>query len=88
MSHMEKQPTYKMLPSWQFNRGKLLNIGYDIAKNSTPTHFDSYIFHDVDLLPSSDLASYYGSFPTSPVHIARCWERYSNNPKYFGGIVR
>mmetsp|Transcript_4046 Transcript_4046/g.7659 ORF Transcript_4046/g.7659 Transcript_4046/m.7659 type:complete len:348 (+) Transcript_4046:230-1273(+) len=71
----------------KFNRGKLLNIGYDIAKNGTPLHFDSYIFHDVDLLPSDDVAQHYGKYPEKPIHIARCWDRYSNNPKYFGGIV-
>mmetsp|Transcript_47473 Transcript_47473/g.100875 ORF Transcript_47473/g.100875 Transcript_47473/m.100875 type:complete len:164 (+) Transcript_47473:98-589(+) len=26
-------------------------------------------------------------FPTKPLHIARVWDRYANNPKYFGGIV-
>lgn len=31
----------------KFNRGKLLNIGYDIAKQD----YNVYIFHDVDLLP-------------------------------------
>jgi hypothetical protein len=23
--------------------------------------------------------------PQGPIHIARVWDRYSNNPKYFGG---
>ena len=32
----------------KFNRGKLLNIGFDLAKHS----HDVFIFHDVDLLPS------------------------------------
>jgi hypothetical protein len=95
----------------KFNRGKLLNIGFDIARKNKirlqggvqeshgnqldgkpsttqtlPPH-DVYIFHDVDLLPSEDLALYYTKFPASPTHIARVWDRYSNNPKYFGGIV-
>lgn len=76
----------------KFNRGKLLNIGFDIArknkcrKSSAPRH-DVFIFHDVDLLPGDDLGSSYTKFPTVPLHIARVWDRYSNNPKYFGGIV-
>ena len=70
----------------KFNRGKLLNIGFDLAKKSDEK-FDVFIFHDVDLLPGDDLATYYTSFPVRPMHIARCWGRYSNNPKYFGGIV-
>lgn len=94
----------------KFNRGKLLNIGFDIAKknkiraqvvhgtqhshgthdNKSPKNLpphDVFIFHDVDLLPGDDLALYYTNFPKAPTHIARVWDRYSNNPKYFGGIV-
>jgi N-terminal domain of galactosyltransferase len=41
----------------------------------------------VDLLPSEDLAPWYAKFPKRPIHIARVWNRYSNNPKYFGGVV-
>lgn len=74
----------------KFNRGKLLNIGFDYAikygKKKGLDH-DVFIFHDVDLLPGADLGSWYSRFPKSPLHIARCWDRYANNPKYFGGIV-
>mmetsp|Transcript_22740 Transcript_22740/g.63245 ORF Transcript_22740/g.63245 Transcript_22740/m.63245 type:complete len:380 (+) Transcript_22740:181-1320(+) len=75
----------------KFNRGKLLNIGFDMAckhhkKAKQPPH-DVFIFHDVDLLPADDLGPWYAKFPTKPLHIARVWDRYSNNPKYFGGIV-
>lgn len=31
----------------KFNRGKLLNAGFDMARND----YDVFIFHDVDLLP-------------------------------------
>jgi hypothetical protein len=68
----------------KFNRGKLLNIGFDIAKKRK---HDVFIFHDVDLLPGDDLKTWYAQFPKKPIHIARVWNRYSNNPKYFGGIV-
>jgi len=75
----------------KFNRGKLLNIGFDIARKNkcrahAPKH-DIFIFHDVDLLPGDDLGASYTKFPSVPLHIARVWDRYSNNPKYFGGIV-
>jgi len=73
----------------KFNRGKLLNIGFDMASknpNVKQPH-NVFIFHDVDLLPHDNLGSWYSRYPTSPVHIARCWNRYSNNKKYFGGIV-
>jgi len=70
----------------KFNRGKLLNIGFDLARKDG---CDIFIFHDVDLLPSAELLPYYSKLPQSvPIHIARVWDRYShNNDKYFGGIV-
>jgi hypothetical protein len=73
----------------KFNRGKLLNIGFDIArKRKGMKHpHDVFIFHDVDLLPQDDLGLAYAQFPKVPYHIARVWDRYSNNPKYFGGVV-
>ena len=95
----------------KFNRGKLLNIGFDIARKNrcrrssgtsgnndngggdgqdvTMVDHDVFIFHDVDLLPTNEeiLSPYYTQFPTVPIHIARVWDRYSNNTKYFGGIV-
>ena len=72
----------------KFNRGKLLNIGFDLAKKHKKPHpHDVFIFHDVDLLPQDDLGSAYAQFPKVPYHIARVWDRYSNNRKYFGGVV-
>ena len=70
----------------KFNRGKLLNIGFDMAKKSKRGH-DVFIFHDVDLLPNDDLGPWYAKFPKTPIHIARVWDRYSGNKKYFGGVV-
>jgi N-terminal region of glycosyl transferase group 7/N-terminal domain of galactosyltransferase len=73
----------------KFNRGKLLNIGFDIARKrkGMKRPHDVFIFHDVDLLPQEDLGRAYAQFPKVPFHIARVWDRYSNNPKYFGGVV-
>ncbi|CAM9766883.1 unnamed protein product [Chrysoparadoxa australica] len=69
----------------KFNRGKLLNIGFDQARQDG---CNSFIFHDVDLLPSEDLSSWYTTYPRWPIHIARRWDRYSaTNTDYFGGIV-
>ena len=70
----------------KFNRGKLLNIGFDTAKKSKRGH-DVFIFHDVDLLPDDNLGPWYARFPKTPIHIARVWDRYSGNQKYFGGVV-
>ena len=70
----------------KFNRGKLLNVGYDLARQEG---FDTFIFHDVDLLPSLNLVQAYRTTPrgSSPVHIAKVWKRYTDNPSYIGGIV-
>uniref|UniRef100_A0A7S2R9Z3 WW domain-containing protein n=1 Tax=Mucochytrium quahogii TaxID=96639 RepID=A0A7S2R9Z3_9STRA len=72
----------------KFNRGKLLNIGFKYAcEFDTPHPFNSFIFHDVDLLPQEPVKKWYAKYPKYPIHIARCWGRYNNNPDYFGGIV-
>ena len=69
----------------KFNRGQLLNIGFEYALNYGCTNF---IFHDVDLLPSEELKEYYINNPKKePIHIAAVWDRYGGNPNYFGGIV-
>lgn len=69
----------------KFNRGALLNIGFLAAEEDG---CDVFVFHDVDLLPSNELKEYYTDLPDSrPVHIASVWNRYNQNPHYFGGIV-
>lgn len=68
----------------QFNRGKLLNIGF---KYAVEDNCNVIIPHDVDLLPSDELAPYYTTIPDNPVHIAKVWDRYTDNKKYFGGVV-
>eukprot|EP00752_Nemacystus_decipiens_P014228 g12656.t1 len=70
--------------SRKFNRGKLLNIGFDLARQEGCAAF---LFHDVDLLPSEKLGRWYSEVPERPVHVAKVWKQYSNNPKYFGGVV-
>jgi hypothetical protein len=69
----------------KFNRGQLLNIGFEIAAKN---NYNNFIFHDVDLLPSHELKKYYTNIPVNePIHIAAAWDRYNKNPDYFGGIV-
>lgn len=69
----------------KFNRGKLLNVGFEIAASEG---YDLFVFHDVDLLPHESLAPCYLDSPgASPLHIAGLWDRYSENPRYCGGIV-
>lgn len=68
----------------KFNRGKLLNVGFHIAKSQG---YNVFVLHDVDLVPSDGLLKYYVSPPEEPVHVARVWNRYNGNENYFGGIV-
>ncbi|MDP2434880.1 MAG: galactosyltransferase-related protein [archaeon] len=75
-----------------FNRGKLLNAGYQLAEQAGSTHF---LFHDVDMLSIS--ASYaFELTPLSggiddppPLHVATCVEQFAWGlpyPYYFGGV--
>jgi len=68
----------------KFNRGKLLNAGFTLAAHEG---FDTFVFHDVDLLPQPPVAKYYAAMAERPIHIAKCWSRYNKNPEYLGGIV-
>lgn len=65
-----------------FNRGKLLNVGFSLAKESC-----SYVcFHDVDMLPLK--ADY--SYPEIPIHLATAVEQFNFDmpyPTYFGGVT-
>src|SRR5690606_13315596 len=72
----------------KFNRGKLLNVGFDLAKNDGCA---AVIFHDVDLLPSEELLPYYCNVPERgrPCHIARVNNRLSTvDSRVVGVIVR
>lgn len=56
----------------KFNRGKLLNIGFNIALKDG---CEVFVFHDVDLIPDPTLVPYYSNRPKNPMHIARVWDR-------------
>ena len=81
-----------------FNRGLLLNAGFNIVTslnrnkgaNSTDMDNDIFIFHDVDLLPDLTLLKQYGDSP--PIHLAVEGYRYIPDPtkgpdKRTGGII-
>mmetsp|Transcript_16519 Transcript_16519/g.45790 ORF Transcript_16519/g.45790 Transcript_16519/m.45790 type:complete len:373 (-) Transcript_16519:23-1141(-) len=71
----------------KFNRGQLLNIGFVLAKEALPG-LTSFITHDVDLLPSSDMRPVYASPPPegSAVHLAAVWTKYSY-ATFIGGVL-
>jgi predicted glycosyltransferase involved in capsule biosynthesis len=65
-----------------FNRGKLLNIGFDFCKGH-----HSYVFHDVDMLP---VVVDYTPSEVAPVHLAGRVQQFNYRmpyPQYFGGVT-
>ena len=77
--------------SRKFNRGMLLNVGFQIARAQHPS-LKSVLFHDVDLIPSEELLPWYDgrAFPANGqvVHLGQRWSRYtSSSNTYFGGVV-
>lgn len=68
----------------RFNRGKLLNIGFEIANK---LKYDIFVTHDVDMLPDDYLLQYYLYIPKYPIHIAypKSTVKYSYST-YIGGI--
>lgn len=67
----------------KFNRGALLNIGYLLNPD-----FDTYVFHDVDLLPNESMYNVYATKYDRHdiIHFAGGWDRYSGND-YIGGVT-
>jgi len=79
-----------------FNRGALLNTAYHLTMNEDGNpKYDSYIFHDVDLLPTDGtdgtpdmIPAYAGPYQRGDIaHIASEWDRYKNPGKYLGGVT-
>ena len=40
--------------NFTFNKGRVMNSGFNFVKNQYGVKFDCYIFHDVDMLPEYD----------------------------------
>jgi len=68
----------------RFNRGKLLNIGFNI---SNKMKYDIFVTQDVDMLPNDYLLQYYLYIPKYPIHVAypNSTVKYSYST-YIGGI--
>lgn len=65
-----------------FNRGCLLNIGFQYCEGQR------VIFHDVDLIPDKCmLCQYFEPWPGPVVHFASRFSRYNNTKAYFGGVT-
>lgn len=68
--------------SRKFNRGALLNIGATLAIHAT-----SFIFHDVDLLPSIDFIEAYKNPSASVCHFGSLWTSKYSFKTFFGGVL-
>lgn len=70
-----------------FNRGLLMNIGYNEANKDTKK-WDCFVFHDVDLLPEDERNIY--SCPEIPRHMSSAVSTMNYKIPYdaiFGGVV-
>ena len=52
-----------------FNRAKLFNVGYELAKSDQP-QWDCYTFHDVDLILEDDRNLYHCDDKGRPRHLS------------------
>jgi len=70
-----------------FNRGILMNIGFDIASSIKGDKY--FTFHDVDMMYIGKNIENIYSYPKTPTHIATACEQYDYKmpyKDYFGGI--
>ena len=65
----------------KFNRGQLLNVGFNIARGKR------IIFHDCDLVPDDTMLLQYVGPWDSVTHFGCQFRRYNNTDRYFGGVV-
>lgn len=66
----------------KFNRGKLLNIGYDVNKDK-----NIFIFHDVDILPDDYLLGLYNKTNGNAIHLATKNKQYGHNYNFLGASL-
>ena len=71
--------------SYNFNRGKLMNVGYQEALRLFP--YNCFVFHDVDLIPENDQIDY--GCKSSPSHLSAAVDKFRYQIPYatiFGGV--
>jgi len=79
---MQQNKEYKDSTHVRFNRGFLLNVGFQQAYLD---HCNIFIFHDIDLKPNQAMRHLYLQYPHFPMHIGYLFQRYRYE-KYFGGV--
>lgn len=68
----------------KFNRGKLLNVGFDLAKKEG---HDLFIFHDVDLIPDQKMLEYYTLNCDGVIHQGFQWKDKYTFEHFLGGVT-
>ena len=72
----------------KFNRGKLLNIGAELAVKQG---LEWFYLHDVDLIPNEDLAKWAYSSTTftyeKPLHLGALWKSKYQFGNFSGGVL-
>lgn len=68
----------------KFNRGKLLNVGFELAKNEV---HDLFIFHDVDLIPDKKMLEYYTLNCDGIIHQGFQWKDKYTFEHFLGGVT-
>jgi len=68
----------------KFNRGKLLNVGFKLSEKEG---FNTFILHDVDLLPVKSMLKLYTTYPEKPIHIGSLWKIKYDYPTFVGGAI-
>lgn len=70
--------------SHKFNRAKLFNVGFDVARQKWRADVDCFLFHDVEYVPANYSNLYLCA--TQPRHLTSHY-RQMVYPLLFGGIV-
>lgn len=73
-----------------FNRGWLLNCGFDFVSNHYKSSKNYFAFHDVDMLFLNDDAENAYGYPNQPTHIATACSQFKYKmpyPDYCGGVI-
>ena len=68
-----------------FNRGWLLNVGFEISQKQG---YDYFCFHDIDMLPEDESCDY--SWVDKPTHLASRLSKFKYRlvyPEYIGGVT-
>ena len=73
----------------KFNRGILLNIGYDYLVKNLP-EATTFIFHDVDIVMNKETIAHYYGYDKPIVHMGNMikGDKYANSTNFLGRVLK